>query len=34
VAVYLIGLRHAFAVGGFFALGAALLSMVRGWRSA
>jgi EmrB/QacA subfamily drug resistance transporter len=34
VAVYLTGLRHAYAVGGLFALGAALLSMVRGWRRA
>jgi EmrB/QacA subfamily drug resistance transporter len=32
VATYLNGLRHAYAVGGCFALGAALLSAARGWR--
>jgi hypothetical protein len=32
-AVYLAGLRHAYAVGAGFALGAALLSVARGWRS-
>ncbi len=30
---YLAGLRHAYAVGGAFALGVALLSLIRGWRS-
>jgi EmrB/QacA subfamily drug resistance transporter len=33
-AVYLAGLRYAYAVGGGFAVGAALLSLIRGWRSA
>ena len=32
-AAYVSGLRHAYMVGGGFALGAALLSLVRGWRS-
>jgi EmrB/QacA subfamily drug resistance transporter len=33
-AAYLTGLRHAYAVGAGFAVGAALLSLIRGWRSA